>query len=190
MAASEVGLLVAITAGMLAASSPAWALVAYCGVTLAAVVLDEALSLGPLGPAFFVLVVGAGLTIGTSHVPLGRVLPPVVLGAIVALLAAMAGADKPAPATDPYPCWPVLVALLVDTGVAAGRLSAGTGVRPALASAGRRSGLTPGSQLYPAHRCVPFPSTRSVPSQWCHRHRLDPNMAKPGNASRASRTWP
>lgn len=101
MTASGAGLVVAVTAGILAAGSLAWTLVAYCATTLAAAVLDEALTLGPPGPAFFVLMVGGGLTIGAAHVRLGHVLPPVALGTVVALLAAMAGPGRPGPPAEP-----------------------------------------------------------------------------------------
>jgi hypothetical protein len=60
MTAAGAGLVVAVTAGVLAAGSLVWTLVAYCAMTLAAAVADEALSLGPPGPAFFVLMVAAG----------------------------------------------------------------------------------------------------------------------------------
>ena len=60
MTAAGAGLVVAVTAGVLAAGSLVWTLVAHCAMTLAAAVADEALSLGPPGPAFFVLMVAAG----------------------------------------------------------------------------------------------------------------------------------
>jgi hypothetical protein len=71
MTAAGARLVVAVTAGIVAVGSLMWTWVTYCATILAAATMDEALSLAPPCPAFFVLIVGGGLTIGAVHVLLG-----------------------------------------------------------------------------------------------------------------------
>lgn len=80
VAIAGVGLLAAVLLGILCAGSLWRVLAAYIVVTLTAAIVDEVLPLGPPGPAFFVLMVGAGQTIGAAGVPADKVIGPLALG--------------------------------------------------------------------------------------------------------------
>ncbi|WP_295624014.1 FUSC family protein [uncultured Corynebacterium sp.] len=97
MAAGGVGLVAAVSAGVAVAGSLPWTLVAFVGASLLAVVLDSAVRLGPPGPYFFTLMVGGGGIIGIAGFTVADVVPQLAAGAVVAFVAAVAGADRPEP---------------------------------------------------------------------------------------------
>lgn len=100
MAVAGIGLVTAVCAGILAAGSLPWTLTAFLAAAVLAVVLDTAVRLGPPGPYFFLLMVGGGGVVGAAGLGVADVVPGLALGAVIALVAAVAGPDRDPPDED------------------------------------------------------------------------------------------
>ncbi|WIM69373.1 FUSC family protein [Corynebacterium suedekumii] len=104
MAAVGVGLILAMSVGILVTGNLWWTLGAFLVVAVAGVALDQALPLGPPGPYFFLLMVGGGTVVGQAGWTVMQSAGWLILGAVIAFLVAVAGRDK---GTGPPPGRPV-----------------------------------------------------------------------------------